>query len=86
VHSTWLNRAEKCGARAEKWLDEVGGNEWWSKDVTWRFSASDLRVLSLSDPDYRTTTLYVWGQQARAVLEGVAVAWERLPKTAAHER
>lgn len=82
MHSTWLNRAEKRGPRAETWLDGVGGNEWWSKDVSWRFAASDLRVLALSDPDFQRTTLYGWGRQALAVLDAVALAWERLPKTA----
>ncbi len=85
VHSTWLNRPESRGPRAEKWLDAVGGNEWWSKDVSWRFAASDLRVLAYSDPDFQMTTLYAWGQQARALLEGVALAWHEVPKTVPDE-
>jgi hypothetical protein len=85
IHSTWLNRVEKRGPRAERWLDAVGGHEWWPKDVTWRFSASDLRVLAYSDPDFETTTLYAWGQKGRAVLDNVALAWNEVPKTASSE-
>ena len=80
IHSTWLNRPERCGAKAEKWLDEVGGNEWWSKDVSWRFLDSDLRVLAVSDPDFQTTSLYAWGAQARRLLDEVGTAWELVPK------
>lgn len=83
IHSTWLNRPERCGVKAEKWLDAVGGNEWWSKDVSWRFSDSDLRVLAVSDPDFQTTSLYAWGGQSRKLLDQVAAAWESLPKVPA---
>ncbi len=85
IHSTWLNRVEKRGPRAEQWLEAVGGNAWWSKDVTWRFAASDLRVLAYSDPDVQVTTMYAWGQQALALLDGVALAWNQVPKAASDE-
>lgn len=80
VHSTWLNRPERRGLRADEWCEAVGGHEWWSKDVSWRFADSDLRVLAYSDPDYLTITLYAWGQAARALLGAVAQAWQELPK------
>ncbi len=82
IHSTWLNRPEKCGAGAEKWLDQVGGNHWWYKDVSWRFRDSDLRVLAVSDTDSEMTSMYAWGRDARAVFDDMAAAWELLPKSA----
>lgn len=71
---------------APRSVDAAGGNEWWSRG---REFGGSLRqtfgVLAYSDTDFQMTTLYGWGQQARALLDGVALAWDEVPKAVPDE-
>jgi hypothetical protein len=60
----------------------AGDRQWRvrSKLCLWKrpLRPADLRVLGVS-------ALYGWGQQARALLDGVALAWDEVPKAVPDE-